>query len=177
MPGDQQNPTLGLVLVTPCMLCSCTVCMCSSPPGKINACLQCLPLPSTVCGNGMAGRTLSGLSSTRASASSFPKVAWHQKQGLWEQCDTVCEAFPLDYPSLRDVGGVEVWNRGMECQLSCSPPSPSFPSCKLAVPSLLKAWSQGVLALLAVASSVATPHWRTAGRKSSSGEVLVRFKG
>lgn len=159
------------------MLCSCTICMCSSPPGKINACLQCLPLPSTVCGSGMAGRTLSGLSSTRASASSFPKVAWHQKQGLWEQCDTVCEAFPLDHPSLRDVGGVEVWNRGMECQLSCSPPSPSFPSCKLAVPSLLKTWSQGVLALLAVASSVATLHWWTADRKSSSGEVLVRFKG
>lgn len=36
-----------------------------------------------------------------------------------------------------------VWERGMGCQLSCSPTFPSFPPYKLAVPSLLKAWVRG----------------------------------
>ena len=181
----QQNPTLVLEQVKPCMLCSCTVSMCSSPRGKIKCVLAVFAFEIHSmwqwCGRENLFWSLS--STTMASAASFPKMAWHHQQGLWEKSAIQrTRLFPWLTPP-RTARGIsvmweemQVWKRAMESKLSCSPASPSFPPCKLAVPSLLKAWSQGILALPAAASSVATPHWQAAAGNSCSGEFLVRFK-
>lgn len=77
----------------------------------------------------------------------------------------------MDYPSLLDVGesyGVPVILQSLLLPLF----RPANLQCYLFFP-----WSQGVLALPALASSDATPHCWAAYGKSSSGEFLVRFKG